>query len=226
MIKYLTKVQEYQSFFDKMVITRIPREEIVRADSLARIGSGSDENMDISKHKVQVLTNPSILESEDLMQINGKTHNPEWAKEIIQYLKNGQLPEDKNSLRKVKMQSAKYTLVGDILCRKGYTLPLLKCLSESKAEYILQEIHGVCGSHMGGRMLAHKVVRAGYYWLDMNRDSAELVKHYDKCQRFAQDEKSPPKELSPISSTWPFAKWGVDIVGLFPREKEDASSWW
>jgi ribonuclease HI len=218
MIKYLAKVQELQSFFNKVVITRIPREENIRADSLARIGSGSDEEIDISKHKVRVLTDPSILESKDLMQINEEIHNPEWAREITQYLRNGQLPEDKTSSRKVKMQAARYTLVGDVLYKRGYTLPLLRCLSESEANYVLREIHeGVCGSHMGGRMLAHKAVRAGYFWPDMNRDSAELVKHCDKCQRFARDEKSPPEELSPISSPWPFAKWGVDIVGPLPQ---------
>jgi hypothetical protein len=32
------------------------------------------------------------------------------------------------------------------------------------------------------------------------------------------DEKSPEK-LNPISSPWPFAKWGVDIVGPMPPGK-------
>jgi hypothetical protein len=31
--------------------------------------------------------------------------------------------------------------------------------------------------------------------------------------------KNPPKNLSPISSPWPFAKWGVDIVGPMPPRK-------
>lgn len=80
------------------------------------------------------------------------------------------------------MQSARYTLIGGTLYKRGYTLPLLKCLSKPEGEYILREIHkGVCGSHMEGRMLAHKALRAGYYWLDMNRDSTELVKRCDEC---------------------------------------------
>jgi hypothetical protein len=32
------------------------------------------------------------------------------------------------------MQSARYTLVSVILYRRGYTLPLLKCLSETEAK--------------------------------------------------------------------------------------------
>ena len=54
--------------------------------------------------------------------------------------------------------------VDNTLYQRGYTLSLLKCLLESEAKYILKEIHeGVRGSHSGGRMLAHKAVRAMYY---------------------------------------------------------------
>ena len=114
--------------------------------------------------------------------------NPEDTKKVItQYLKNGNLPEDKKEARKIKMRSARYTLSGDTLYKRGYTLPLLKCLSKTEGEYVLREIHeGICGSHMGSRMLAHKAVRAGYYWPKMNGDSAALVRHCDKCQRFAR----------------------------------------
>jgi hypothetical protein len=52
MIRYLTKVQESRAYFDKIVFTKIPREENVRVDALARIGSGSDEEIDVFKHKV------------------------------------------------------------------------------------------------------------------------------------------------------------------------------
>jgi hypothetical protein len=75
------------------------------------------------------------------------------------------------------------------------------------AEYVLKEIHeGVCGSHSGGRMLAHKAVRAGYYWPTMNQESMEMVRRCDKCQRFAKLQTNPPAELSSVSSPWPFAQ--------------------
>jgi hypothetical protein len=118
------------------------------------------------------------------------------------------------------MYSARYVLIGGSLYRRGYTEPLLKCLKSSEAEYILKEIHeGVCGNHSGSRMLAHKAMRAGYYWPTMNKDSVKLVRKCDKCQRFARVMKQPPEKLSPITSPWPFAKWGVDIVGPMPPGK-------
>lgn len=76
-------------------------------------------------------------------------------------------------------------------------------------------------------MLAHKVMRAGYYWPTMGKDSAELVRSCDKCQRFARIMKNPPENLSFNYSPWPFAKWGVDIVGPMPPGKGIKSFlWW
>jgi hypothetical protein len=155
-----------------------------------------------------------------MMDIKEGSTDPEWATGIIQYLINGRLPEDKPKSRKVKMHSARYTILGGQLYRKGHTDPLLKCLRNFEAEYVLQEIHeGVCGNHSGSQMLAHKEIRADYYWPTMNKDSVEIVRKCDKCQRFAQVMKSPPEKLSPITSPWPFAKWEVDIVSPMPPRK-------
>jgi hypothetical protein len=63
-------------------------------------------------------------------------------------------------------------MIRGILYRRGYTYPLLKCLPSTEAEYVLREIHeGMCGNHSEGRMLAHKVMRAGYYWPTMSKYS-------------------------------------------------------
>ena len=124
------------------------------------------------------------------------------------------LPIDNKLAQKIRIQSARYMLVNGTLYKRGYMLPLLKCLSKDEAAYVLKEIHeGVCGSHSGGRMLAHKAIRVGYYWPKMSKDSSEVVKHYDKCQRFGQSITSTPEALSFISSPWPIAQRGIDLVG-------------
>ena len=52
--------------------------------------------------------------------------------------------------------------------------------------YVLQEIYeGTCGNHSGAESLVHKVIRAGYYWVDMEKDTKEFVLKCDKCQRYA-----------------------------------------
>ena len=56
----------------------------------------------------------------------------------------------------------------------------------------------------------------------MQKDSAKLVQRCDKCQRFAQVLKQPPKLLSLIVSPWPFAKWGIDLIGPLPTAQAQA----
>jgi ribonuclease HI len=177
MIKYLAKVLGFWHRFERVVVTQILRAENGRADALAWLGSATDEMISASKHRVIILYKPSVEDARSVMQIDDAYVIPEWARYVIEYLKNGQLPNDKKEARKIRMQLARYTLVGNILYRRGYSLPLLKCLSATEAMYMLKEIHeGVCGSHLGGRMLAHKAVRDGYYWPTMNQESMEMVR--------------------------------------------------
>jgi hypothetical protein len=120
----------------------------------------------------------------------------------------------------LKMKAGRFTILNGFLYRRGFTLPLLKCISTEEGNYVLREIHeGICGSHSGARVLAHKAVRTGFYWPNMYKESMEIVRYCDKCQRFANITKQPPEELTTISSPWPFSQWGVDIVGPLPRGK-------
>uniref|UniRef100_A0A2N9J9G6 Integrase catalytic domain-containing protein n=1 Tax=Fagus sylvatica TaxID=28930 RepID=A0A2N9J9G6_FAGSY len=83
---------------------------------------------------------------------------------------------------------------------------------------LLFEIHeGICGSHTGGRSLAHRAMSQGYWWPFMQSDAVRYVRKCDKCQRFAPKIHQPARELNPLSSPWPFAQWGLDIVGPLPR---------
>ncbi|XP_062170503.1 uncharacterized protein LOC133876233 [Alnus glutinosa] len=176
MIQYLDKVRKCQSNFDRTVVIKVPREENARADALSKMDSGTGPVVKTSTRGVVIQTEPSILPKLDMMEIEERSDEPEWATDVIQYLRNGSLPEEKLRARKVKMHSARYVLIGGSLYRRGYTEPLLKCLTNSEAEYVLKEIHeGVCGNHSGSRMLAHKAMRAGYYWPTINKDSVKLV---------------------------------------------------
>ena len=49
----------------------------------------------------------------------------------------------------------------------------------------------------------------------MQKEAQEYVKKCDQCQRFALNIYKLGGVLNPISSPWPFAQWGLDIVGHF-----------
>ncbi|RVW50063.1 Gypsy retrotransposon integrase-like protein 1 [Vitis vinifera] len=67
-----------------------------------------------------------------------------------------------------------------------------------------------------GRSLAHRAHSQGYYWPTMKKDAAAYVKRCDKCQRYAPIPHMPSTTLKSISGPWPFAQWGMDIVGPLP----------
>ena len=83
---------------------------------------------------------------------------------IIRYLKEGWLPKNKAKARKIHIRAARFVIIDDVLYRRGYSLPYLRCANSKEADYVLYEIHeGVCGNHAGARSLVGKVLRSGYY---------------------------------------------------------------
>ena len=51
----------------------------------------------------------------------------------------------------------------------------------------------------------------------MQKEAQEYIRKCDQCQRFASNIHQPGGVLNPLSSPWPFAQWGLDIVGHFPK---------
>ncbi|XP_072060266.1 uncharacterized protein [Arachis hypogaea] len=108
---------------------------------------------------------------------------------ITDFLESGKLPGDKNSTKALRREVAKYTIIQGQLFKKGPNQPLLKCLHPDQMDYVLREVHeGCCGyhigakaqarMHIGAKALARKLIRAGYYWSSMMKDSKEFVR---KC---------------------------------------------
>ena len=56
---------------------------------------------------------------------------------IIHYLKEGQLPEDRNEARKVQINAAHFVLINNALYRRGYSLPYLRCVNKEEVNYVL-----------------------------------------------------------------------------------------
>ena len=64
-----------------------------------------------------------------------------------------------------------FLLDGEVLYKKGKDQILLRCVDSSEANKIVEEIHEeVCGTHANGHRMVAKVMRAGYYWLTLERD--------------------------------------------------------
>jgi len=69
----------------------------------------------------------------------------------------------------VRKRAFKFTIMAGKLYKMGRATPMLRCLSEEETNLVMLEVHeGVYGSHIGGRALAAKLLRAGYYWPNMH----------------------------------------------------------
>ena len=135
------------------------------------------------------------------------------------FLKNGILPKDKTEVEKVRRKALRFQLSKDQkLYKRSYSGPYLLCIHPEVVEILLKELHEeICGSHMGGRSLAHSALTQGYWWPSMQKSSQEYVKICDQCQRYAPNIHQPRGVLNPLSSLWPFTQWRLNTVGPFPK---------
>ena len=120
---------------------------------------------------------------------------------IVAYLKEGRLLEEKDEARKLRIRSARYILMDEVPCKRGFSQPYLRCLAPDEANYVLREAHeGACGNHSGARALIHKVVCVGYYWLTIQADAKAYIKVCDQCQCFSNVPKQPSQYLTPMTA--------------------------
>ncbi|GJZ65920.1 reverse transcriptase domain-containing protein [Tanacetum coccineum] len=125
---------------------------------------------------------------------------------------------DKKKARAVRRKAARYTMINGTLYKKSFLGPWLRCVRPLQANYVLREIHeGSYSMHSGPRSVVAKAIRTGYYWLTMHMDARKLIRECNDCQIHRPVPKNPQQNLTPITSPWPFYKWGIDIAGPFPE---------
>jgi hypothetical protein len=141
-----------------------------------------------------------------------------WISEIWDYLKENILLEDHVSAERIVRLAKRYAVVEGDLYRRGANDILMWCITQEEGREFLTEIHGgECGSHSSSCTLVGKAFRHGFYWPTALQDAAEMVKSCKACQFHAKQIHTLAQALQMIPPSWPFAVWGVDILGPFPR---------
>ncbi|GKF82078.1 reverse transcriptase domain-containing protein, partial [Tanacetum coccineum] len=69
--------------------------------------------------------------------------------------------------------------------------------------------------HSDPRSVVAKAIQTGYYWPTMHMDARNLIRECNDCQIHRPVPRNPQQNLTPITSPWPFYKWGIDIAGPF-----------
>ena len=105
--------------------------------------------------------------------------------------------------------------------KRSISQVLQKCIDEEDGKALLLEIHkGICGHHASSRALVSKAFRAGFYWPTAMRNAEDIVRRYIACQKFASRPHAPASELKIIPLSWPFATWGLDMVGPLKKSSK------
>ena len=69
------------------------------------------------------------------------------------------LPKGHNASHMLKVQSTRFVLIRNVLYKRGFSCPYLRCLTPEEADYVMREVHeGVCGNHSGACSLVHKLI--------------------------------------------------------------------
>lgn len=212
MEKYYDKVWELIREIGTVEIEWVGLERNAHADALASLATAcaASPNRTILLGEVE---SPSIEhERQEVLHIS---LGPSWMDEIYAYLKHEKLPTDTKEAYRVRCKASYFYLdPSDQMYRRSFTGPDLKVVHDSQVENVLRELHeGSSGCHSGGRSLSHRALTQGYWWPKMKKTSEEYAKKCEQCQKHATHLLWPAEVLQPITSPWPFAQWGLDLVG-------------
>jgi hypothetical protein len=102
-----------------------------------------------------------------------------------------------------------YTIINSELYKHSVSGIIQKCV-EPEERYI----KGSADTTRPPALVA-KAFRHGFYCSTALLDADLLVKHCNGCQRFSKHRHTLAVALKTIPLTWPFAVWGLDMVGPF-----------
>ena len=199
MMAYVTVARTLLSEFESTQVAQIGREHNSHADVLAKLATALETDVQRTVC-IEILDQPSFQDKG--ASVHSISHRSSWMDPILSYLKDNKLPEDKKEAKMIKRKAPRYWVSKEgLLYRRSFTGPYLLCVHPDKVKDFLFEIHeGICGSHTGGRSLAHRAISQGYWWPYMQADALKYIRKCDKCQRFAPMIHQPARELNPISN--------------------------
>nr|ABA95702.1 retrotransposon protein, putative, unclassified [Oryza sativa Japonica Group] len=233
---YVRQVRRMERHFDGIELRHVPRRDNMIADELSRLASSRAQTPPgaFEERLAQPSARPDPLGETDAPDrpprpVGVQASGPEgsapnslrliaWIAEIQAYLTDKTLPEDREGSERVHRISKRYVLVEGTLYRRAANGILLKCIPREQGVVLLADIHeGECGAHSASRTLVGKAFRQGFYWPTALNDAVDLVRRCRACRFHAKQIHQPAQALQTIPLSWPFAVWGLDILGPFRR---------
>jgi hypothetical protein len=150
----------------------------------------------------------------EVMDVEPAPSGVDWSDKYIAWMDRGELPSDRSEARRIARMAKSFTIVDGELYKRAASGILQRCVPIPRGCELLRDIYaGVCGHHAAPRTLVGNAFRQGFYWPTAVADASEIVRTCEGCQFYARKSNLPAHVLQTIPVTWPFAVWGLDIVG-------------
>jgi ribonuclease HI len=214
------KLIPYQRYISRLIpkfkyvtFTYTPRAHNHFADALATLASliKLAEGDDVRPLRIETRDIPAYCVCiEECMNVEAEIDDKPWYYDIKRFIQDREYPSraTENEKKYIRRMAFQFFLSGEILYKRTHDATLLRCVDAEEANRLIQEMHaGLMGAHANGPFLARKIMRAGYYWLTMERDCIRHVQTCHKCQMYQNSKNAPP----PISSHYGLA---VAILSL------------
>ncbi|XP_071689002.1 uncharacterized protein [Rutidosis leptorrhynchoides] len=145
--KYLQLLKELAMRFEHFELAQVPRSQNKKADALSKLAALTFSHF---QKQVWVEELPSKSIDNDLMVASVVEDQPNWMEPILQHIRSDIFPSDKREAHLVRERAPMYIIQNDILYRKSYCGPMMRCVGPIKAEMIIDEVHnGSCALHSG-----------------------------------------------------------------------------
>jgi len=137
LLQYYHKVIEAMREFDEVTVHHIPQVENAKADRLSKLVAGKE------KGQLKTIIRQTLIKplAGECSTIDRPT---DWRSEVRELLRRSDTGEDMKPIE--RRRALRFVIIGEDLYKRGFTAPLLKCLSEDEAGYVMNEVHnGVSG---------------------------------------------------------------------------------
>jgi hypothetical protein len=153
--KYLDTIRRMEASFEGFAVKNIPRGEKEHADLLAKSAA---QGLPLpSKVFFEKIKAPSAELMERAVLTISPVHNEDWRTKIVSFLQGNYPSDDETYIKRIEARTRPYIIIEGELYKQGVCSPLLKCLSRTKGQEIMKEIHaGLCGTHIRSRPLLEK----------------------------------------------------------------------
>jgi hypothetical protein len=106
-----------------------------------------------------------------------------------------------------------FTLKNGALYKMGQDNRLQQCLTITKAQMVMKELHGPLKGHFAMEIMQKKILDVGNWWPTMYRDVHDYYRSCDACQKTRRLVTQSLAKLVTSLLKEPFMKWGLDFVG-------------